>query len=307
MQITNPIFHDETKARAYLETQRWPDGPVCPHCGSRDKATGLEGSAHRAGVYQCNDAECREQFTITIGTVMERSKVPLHKWLLATHIMCASKTGVSAHQLSRMLGLSYKTAWFLCHRIREAMKDTGGSPMGGAGGQVQVDETYTGNTSNRAKGYKAGHRHKQQVVALVEPSSGRAKAFHVKRATAAALQDILLTNIDRQSTLVTDTSHLYMTLGWEFARHEKVKHATGQYVNKRGFTTNNVENFFGVFKRGLKAHIMVSEQHLNRYVAECAFRYTHRDIDDTARAAEALKAMEGKRLTYRRTDEGRHA
>jgi transposase-like protein len=303
MQITNPIFHDELKARAYLEKQRWPDGPVCPHCGTRDNATALEGQKHRVGVYQCNNSECREQFTITVHTVMERSKVPLHKWLLATHIMCASKTGVSAHQLSRMLGLSYKTSWFLCHRIREAMKDTGGSPMGGPGGQVQVDETYTGNTSRRAKHYEPGIGKKHQVVALVEPGTGKARAFHVwqgKGMKSEVIRDMLFTNIDRKTTLVSDESKLYKYTGKAFADHQVVTHTYGRYVNKKGFTTNHVENFFGVFKRCMKAHIHCGEQHLNRYVAESAFRYSHRDVDDTARATEALKAMEGKRLVYQR-------
>lgn len=303
MKLSNPIYHDADKAREHLEALLWPDGPVCPHCQTRDRASKIKGG--RAGLYFCN--ACREQFTVTVGTVFERSKIPLNKWVLATHLMSASKTGVSAHQLHRMLEITYKSAWFMCHRIREAMKDTGNTPMGGPGGQVQVDETYALNTSKRAKGYKKGHKHKQQVVALVEPATGRAKAFHVKTATIDKLEKILFTNIDRKSTLVTDTSHLYMTMGWQFAKHEKVMHKSGQYVNKRGFTTNNVENYFGVFKRSLKAHIVVSEQHLARYLAESVFRYSNRSITDFERAEEALKGIEGKRLTYRRIDEGDHA
>ena len=215
----------------------------------------------------------------------------------------SAKTGISAHQLHRMLGITYKSAWFMCHRIREAMKDTDKSPMGGPGEQVQVDETYTGNTSKRAKGYKKGHSHKQQIVALVEPSTGRAKAFHVKNATTENVRDILFTNVDRKSTLVTDESHLYVYTGKAYAKHQTVKHSAGHYVNKNGFHTNNVENFFGVFKRSLKAHIVVSEQHLGRYVAESVFRYSNRSITDFERAEEALKGIEGKRLTYRRIDE----
>ena len=297
MNLSDPIYHNADKAREHLEALLWPDGPVCPHCKERDRASKISGG--RAGLYFCN--ACREQFTVTVGTVFERSKLPLNKWVMATHFMSASKTGISAHQLHRMLGITYKSAWFMCHRIREAMKDTDPSPMGGNGEQVQVDETYQGNTSKRAKGYKKGHSHKQQVVALVEPSTGRTKAFHVKNATLKKVREILVTNVDRNAILVSDESRLYVKTGTEYADHQTVKHAAGNYVNKKGFHTNNVENFFGVFKRSLKAHIKVSEQHLNRYAAESAFRYSNRKITDSQRALEALKGIEGKRLTYRPT------
>ena len=295
MNLSNPIYHDADKARDHLETLLWADGPVCPHCKVRDHASKIKGG--RAGLMFCN--ACRMQFSVTVGTVFERSKIPLNKWVLATHLMSASKTGVSAHQLHRMLDITYKSAWFMCHRIREAMKDTDITPMGGRGQSVQVDETYYGNTSKRAKGYKKGHRHKQQIVALVEPSSGRAKAFHVKRATTEKVRNILFTTVDRKSILVSDESRLYQYTGKAYADHQTVNHRSGTYVNKKGFTTNNVENFFGVFKRSIKAHIVVSEQHLNRYVAESVFRYTNRKITDFERALEALKGIEGKRLTYR--------
>lgn len=299
MNFSDPIYHDADKAREHLEGLLWPDGAICPHCQTRDRASKISGG--RKGLYFCN--ACREQFTVTVGTVFERSKIPLNKWVLATHLMSASKTGISAHQLHRMLGLTYKSAWFMCHRIREAMKDTDKSPMGGPGGSVQADETYQGNTSKRAKGYKKGHSHKQQVIALVEPANGKVRAFHVKSATKAKVEHILFTNVDRKTTLVTDESRLYIEAGRDFQKHEKVKHRSNQYVNKRGFHTNNVENFFGVLKRSLKAHIKISEQHLGRYVAENAFRYSNRKIDDVSRAMEALKGIEGKRLTYRRIDE----
>lgn len=300
MNLSNPIYHDADKAREHLEALLWPDGVICPHCQERDRASKISGG--RAGLYFCN--ACRMQFSVTVGTVFERSKVPLNKWVLATHIMSASKTGVSAHQLHRMLDVTYKTAWFMCHRIREAMTDTDKTPMGGGGVQVQVDETYTGNTSKRAKYYQKGHSHKQQIVALVEPSTGRAKAFHVSKATSESVRGILFTTVDRKSTLVTDESKLYRYTGKAYSKHQTVKHAGGTYVNKEGFTTNNVENFFGVFKRSLKAHIVVSEQHLGRYVAESVFRYSNRKISDFERAEEALKGIEGKRLTYRRIGEG---
>ena len=297
MNLLNPIYQDADKAREHLEALLWPDGVVCPHCTSRDRSSKISGG--RDGLYFCNTKDCRKQFSVTVGTVFERSKLPLNKWLLATHLMSASKTGMSAHQLHRMLGITYKSAWFMCHRIREAMKDTDKTPMGGEGEQIQVDETYTGNTSKRAKGYQKGLRHKQQVVALVDPNSGRTKAFHVKNANFINVRTILFTNVDRASTLVTDESRLYTDTGREYADHQTVKHSKNNYVNKKGFHTNNVENFFGVFKRSLKAHIVVSEQHLNRYVAESAFRYSNRKINDFERAAEALKGIEGKRLTYR--------
>ena len=297
MNLLNPIYQDADKAREHLEALLWPDGVVCPHCTSRDRSSKISGG--RDGLYFCNTKDCRKQFSVTVGTVFERSKLPLNKWLLATHLMSASKTGISAHQLHRMLGITYKSAWFMCHRIREAMKDTDKTPMGGEGEQIQVDETYTGNTSKRAKGYQKGLRHKQQVVALVDPNSGRTKAFHVKNANFINVRTILFTNVDRASTLVTDESRLYTDTGREYADHQTVKHSKNNYVNKKGFHTNNVENFFGVFKRSLKAHIVVSEQHLIRYVAESAFRYSNRKINDFERAVEALKGIEGKRLTYR--------
>lgn len=297
MNLSDPIYHNADMAREHLEALLWPDGPVCPHCQERDRASKIKGG--RAGLYFCN--ACREQFTVTVGTVFERSKLPLNKWVMATHFMSASKTGISAHQLHRLLGITYKSAWFMCHRIREAMGTTDKSGMGGEGEQIQVDETYQGSTSKRAKGYQKGMRHKQQVVALVDPAKGHVRAFHVKAATSDKLRDILFTNVDRKSILVTDESNLYKYTGKAYAEHQKVKHAAGQYVNKKGFHTNNVENFFGVFKRSLKAHIVVSEQHLQRYVSEAAFRYSNRKITDSERALEALKGIEGKRLTYRPT------
>ena len=304
--LTAPMFHDDDAARAHLEAIRWPDGPICPHCGNSDqeKVTRLEGKSHRPGLYQCN--ECREHFTVTVGTVMERSHIPLHKWVLAFHLMNASKKGMSAHQLHRMLGITYKSAWFMVHRIREAMRDAAPTPMGGEGKSVQADETYYGNTSKRAKGYKKGLSHKAGVVALVDPSTGRARAFHVKRATAETVRDILVTNADRKSELHTDESNLYPKVGREFAAHKTVEHGmnqSGHYVGPDGQTTNNVENFFGIFKRGMRGvYHFCGEQHLQRYLDEFAFRYTHRvgvGISDKERAALAIKGAEGKRLTYR--------
>jgi hypothetical protein len=238
---------------------------------------------------------------------MERSHIPVHKWLLAIHLMSASKKGMSAHQLHRMLGVTYKSAWFLAHRIREAMKGKTGAPMGGQGQQVQADETYYGNTSKRAKGYKKGHSHKSGVVARVDPATGECRAFNVGTAHSGNVRDILVTNVLRSTTLVTDTSNLYTFTGKEFGDHQKVFHAANEYVNKQGFTTNNVENFFGVFKKGMVGvYHFCGEQHLQRYLTEFSFRYTHRSglgVSDAMRAAITLKGIEGKRLTYRRPNE----
>ena len=303
--LQNPIFTDETAAREHLEAVRWPGGPICPHCGNsnQDRLAKVQGEkqSHRPGLFYCN--ECKGQFTVTVGTVFERSKIPLSKWWLAMHLMAASKKGMSAHQMHRMLGISYKSTWFLMHRIREAMRDGVAGPMGGNGGEIQADETYYGNTSKRAKHYKKGHSQKSGVVALVEPG-GIARAFVVKPATAETVRDILVRNTDRKSILVTDESRLYTEVGQEFGGHEKVHHTAGKYVNKRGYTTNNVENFFGIFKKGMVGtYHFCGEQHLQRYLDEFSFRYTNRSgngVDDVARAELIAKGAEGKRLTYRR-------
>jgi transposase-like protein len=301
--ILAPEFTNEEAAIAHLEASRWPNEVSCPLCGSLNVHR-MAGKT-QAGYFLCND--CRDKFTARTGTVMERSHIPLHKWLLAIHLMSASKKGMSAHQLHRMLGITYKSAWFLAHRIREAMTQKNPSPRGGKGKIVQADETYYGNTSKRAKGYRKGHRHKEQVVALVEPR-GRVRAVHVKTATKAVVREILVTNAHRSSELHTDESNLYKDIGQEFAEHKTVEHGgagrgTGIYVAADGTTTNAAENFFGIFKRGMVGTYHKSEaQHLGRYVAEFEFRFNHRaglGINDKMRAEALLKAIEGKRLTYR--------
>ncbi len=296
-----PQFTNEDAAIAHLEASRWPNEVSCPLCGSL-KVHRMAGKT-QAGYFLCND--CREKFTCRTGTVLERSHIPVHKWLLAIHLMSASKKGMSAHQLHRMIGITYKSAWFLAHRIREAMKDGTTGPLGGEGQSVQADETYYGNTSRRAKGWKKGHRHKEQIVALVEPK-GRVRAFHAKSATAEMVREILVTNVDRKSELHTDESKLYTTVGREFAAHKTVEHGSrgnGFYVGKDGQTTNAVENFFGTFKRGMKGTYHKCEpQHLARYITEFEFRYNRRSglgINDKMRAEDLLKGVEGKRLTYR--------
>jgi transposase-like protein len=302
----NPIFQDETKAREALEAVLWPEGPVCRHCGNSDpeKIAKMEGKSHRPGLYYCN--ECSGQFTVTVGTVFERSKVPLTKWWMAAHMINSSKNGVSAHEIHRTIGVTYKTAWFMMHRLREAMKDLTPSPMGGQGQSIQADETYYGN-SKRAKSYRKGHRHKRSVVALVEPK-GRARVFHVKRATSETVRELLVTNVHRSSELQTDESPLYTKVGKEFAAHKTVEHGVNQrgfYVGKDGQTTNAVENFFGNFKRGMKGtYRFCNEKHLQRYLTEFEFRHNNRSglgVNDGERTALAMKGIEGKRLTYRPT------
>lgn len=302
--IYAPEFTNEEAAVAHLEKSRWADGVVCPHCGSVS-VTRMAGKT-QAGYFQCND--CRDKFTCRTGTVMERSHIPVYKWLLAIHLMSASKKGMSAHQLHRMLGITYKSAWFLAHRIREAMIDTKAGPLGGEGKSVQADETYIGNSSKRAKGYKKGHSHKEQVVALVEPG-GKARAIHVKSATKSSVREILVTNASRKSDLHTDQSRIYDQVGQEFASHKTVNHSwngRGEWVGKDGQTTNAAENFFGIFKRGMVGtYHKCDAQHLQRYVTEFEFRFNNRiglGITDKMRAETLLKGIEGKRLTYRRPD-----
>jgi transposase-like protein len=301
MDITNPIFTDAEKARQHLEALNWPNGPVCPHCGERDRVTRMQGKSHRPGLIQCN--ACTKNFTVTVGTVFERSKIPLNKWLLATYLLSASKKGMSAHQLHRMLGITYKTAWFMCHRIREAMKPgpDGGGSLGGADKVVEADETYVGGKQrNRAT---RTVKPKKAVVALVE-RDGHARSFHVANVNAGTLRPLIVTNVDRGSHLMTDESAVYTRVGREFNGHSVVNHSAREYVSTGGFKhSNTAENFFSIFKRGvIGTYHHMSEAHLARYCAEFDFRYNTRIATDAERTDAALKGIVGKRLTYRRTD-----
>jgi transposase-like protein len=306
--LQNPIFQDEAKAREWLEARVWPRGPVCPHCkATAEQITKLEGKKHRPGLYQCN--HCREQFTVTVGTVFERSKIPLSKWMATLFLMTASKKGVSAHQIHRSLGVTYKTAWFMCHRLREAMRSTDISPLGGEGKIVESDETYYGpkDPLPTLKGSRYRRRPgpggKAKVLTLVE-RGGISRSFKMDDFKGETIKRILVENTKQGTRLMTDEGTSPFPV-WHphFASHETVKHSAEEYV-RGDVTTNTVEGFFSVFKRGMRgAYQHCDEKHLHRYLSEFDFRYSNRaalGVNDLMRAEKAAAGIKGKRLTYRR-------
>jgi len=301
--IQNAAFHDDDKAREALEAIRWPDGPWCPQCGNADpdKIARGQGKAHRPGLYYC--AACNGQFTVTVGTVMERSKIPLSKWLFAMHLTGASKKGMSALQLQRMLGVTYKSAWFLCHRIREAMTPTTRGPLGGEGKTIEADKSYFGgkeknkHVSKHSKG-NIGGRGKQAVFALVK-RDGDSYSFHVANVSGETLRPVIVAHASRKSAFMTDEGGQYFHVGKEFARHEKVNHSDDEYVRGDAHT-NTAEGRFSLMKRAVYGtHHSISEAHLSRYLAEWDFKWKTRKVNDGERAALIAKGIEGKRLTYR--------
>ena len=302
--LSAPYFKDETKAREHLEALRWPDGPVCPRCGVVGTHYAIK---TRPGLWKCKD--CRNQFTVTVGTVFERSKIPLTKWLMATYLMCSSKKGISSHQLHRMLNITYKSAWFMTHRIREAMREGFDGKLGGGGKVVEVDETF-GN-ERKPRGTKGrGPSHKTKVLSLVE-RGGRVRSFHIPAVNAKTLKPILQEQIHADSRIMTDDAGQYTSrnqfgrtskLTDTFESHDVVNHGIGEYV-RGDIHTNVVEGYFSIFKRGLMgSYHHVSKQHLKRYLCEFDYRYNYRSalaVDDAQRAQIALEGISGKRLTYR--------
>ncbi len=298
--LSKKHFHNEKAAFAYLESILWPDGPQCPHCGVVDRAGKLNGESTRLGLWKCY--ECRKQFTVKVGTVFEHGRIPLHKMLQATYLMCSSKKGVSAHQLHRALEVTYKTAWFLAHRIREAMR--AGKVPGGLGGEnkvVEADETFIGGKAKNAKRGKPIPT-KEAVLSLVE-RDGRVSSHHVPAVNAKTLRPVLVSHVDRKSYLMTDEAGAYKSVGREFAGHGSVNHSIEEYVRGKFWHTNTVEGYFSILKRGIGGvYQHCSQQHLKRYLGEFDFRYNHRvalGIDDRQRTESALSGIVGKRLTYR--------
>ncbi|MBM3527676.1 MAG: IS1595 family transposase [Alphaproteobacteria bacterium] len=316
VNLTDPVFTDETLAREHLENIRWPDGPVCPHCEGTERVYRLAGKSHRPGLIHCND--CDGSFTVTTGSVMESSHVPLNKWVLAFRLMASSKKGISAHQLHRTIGVTYKTAWFMAHRIREAMRDDSDTKIGGEGETVESDETYWGPKDKdtdpamkRRRRGKPGRGAKQAIMSLVQ-RGGAARSLVMDSLKTKDIHDVLRTYADLKSHLMTDEG---TSNNWEFKRHDRVKHSAKEYVrydhrfddnNKLHTTaihTNTVEGLFGVFKRGMRGTYQhCGPQHLQRYLDEFDFRYNNRialGVGDAERALRAIKGAAGKRLTYR--------
>ena len=304
--FSRPEFHDPEKAREWLEQKLWPNGPVCPRCGVINQATLLKGKSHRPGLYQCN--ACRKPFTVTVGTLYERSHIPLNKWLAATHLMMASKKGISSLQIGRMLGLGKKTAWFLMHRIRESLPEDlplkGGEPIGGKNKVVEIDETYVGGKAANRKGKIPP---KTPVLALVE-RDGKVRSHRVKNVNGKTLRDVIVKQVDRASYLMTDEAKVYTAIGREFSGHGTVNHSAEEYVRAFFWHTNTVENYFSILKRGIIGVFHhTSQEHLHRYLAEFDFRYNNREgngVSDSERMAKSIQGIVGRRLTYRRTDRG---
>lgn len=314
MSILNaPYFHDEAAAFAKLESVLWPEGPVCPKCGNGERIYSLEGvrsksskknpeGVVRHGLKKCG--KCRQQFTVRVGTVFESSHIALHHWLQAVYLLCCSKKGISSHQLHRILEIKYQSAWFMTHRIREAMRDGGLAPMDGGsegGPVVEVDETFFGMKKGARKNH--GYQHKNAVLSLVE-RGGQVRSFHIDAATQANILPIVQANIQAESTVHTDEARYYSELKNEYT-HETVSHKDDEYV-RGNVTTNSIEGYFSIFKRGMKGvYQHCSEKHLHRYLAEFDFRYNNRiklGVDDEQRTVRALKGIAGKRLTYERSD-----
>jgi transposase-like protein len=298
--LSAPWFNDEAAAYAFVEERVWGGTRVCPHCGVVGKSSAMQGKSTRIGAYKCY--ACRKPFTVKIGTIFEGSHIAMRDWLVAIHLMASSKKGISANQLHRTLGITLKSAWFMAHRIREAMKQNADlPPMGGEGKTLEVDETYIGRKPGTK--VRTGAGHKNAVVALVERESGEVRSVHVPNVRAETLRAVIARHASPASHLRTDELHAYTGIGWNFASHEAVKHSADEYVRGTAHT-NTIEGYFSILKRGIDGiYQHVSEEHLHRYLAEFDFRYSNRTglgVDDESRAARIVTGAKGKRLTYRR-------
>lgn len=305
--LSRPEFHSEEAAFAHLEKIVWAGMPVCPHCGGVDRITSVKANPAkriRVGLHRCGD--CKKQFTVKVGTVFEHMRLPLHKAMQAVYLMTSSKKGISAHQLHRVLEITYKSAWFLAHRIREAMRDGSVAPFGSDGGIVEVDETFIGRLKGKEK--KAAFHHKMKVLALVDRDTGKARTMVVEGVTAAHLMPIVLENVAREATIMTDDHAAYRAVRDYYTAHGATAHSRGQYVDleNREVHSNTVEGYFSIFKRGMKGiYQHCGEQHLHRYLAEYEFRYNNRaalGCNDADRSRQALHGIVGKRLTYQQAN-----
>jgi transposase-like protein len=290
-------YHNEDAAFAYVERHVWPNGPTCPHCGGVERISKMEGKATRKGLHKCY--QCRKQFTVRQGTIFESSHVPLHIWLQAIFFVAGSKKGVSSNQLHRTLGVTLKTAWFMAHRIREAMRSGELAPMGGEGEVVEIDETFIGMRKGAVKTHAAWH--KMPVLSLVHRESGQSRSFVVDKATREHILPIVQANVDRETYIMTDESRIYTGVHYQFLGHGTVNHKAGEYGRGR-IHTNTVEGYFSIFKRSMKGvYQWCAEKHLHRYLAEFDFRYNNRaalGCGDLERADALLRGIVGKRLTY---------
>lgn len=310
-KLSDDYLHDEAKAYELVESVLWPDGPVCPHCGTMDRASPMKGKSTRIGAYKCY--ACRKKFTVKIGTIFEDSHIPMRTWLQAIYLMASSKKGISSNQLHRTFGISLRSAWYMSHRIREAMRDGAlkPPPMGGAGGVVEVDETVYGRTATHPKGRRRGSgikssQHLNVILSLVE-RGGSVRSYHVEGGTVSQVIPIVYDNIDRETQVMTDAAQMYKYRLKHFASHDRVDHTKGEYARyedgKPVITTNTVEGYFSVFKRGMRGTYQhCKERHLHRYLSEFDFRYNNRvalGVSDQERATKMLEGVKGKRLKYR--------
>ena len=301
--ISASHFHNEKVAYAFVEARIWPNGPVCPHCGSKERINKMNGNSTRIGTYKCYT--CRKPFTVKIGTIFEDSHVPMRLWLQAIYLMSASKKGMSANQLHRTLGVTVKTAWFMEHRIREAMREGEFVPFGMNGNTVEVDETFIGKEENIPM--RRGYAHKCKVLSLLDRNLGETRSMVVDNISAKDIVPILKENIAREAKIMTDDAGQYKYLYQDFSNHGTVRHSKGEYISliDRSIHTNTVEGYFSIFKRGMKGiYQHCKKQHLHRYLAEFDFRYNKRiakGVDDVGRADMILNGAIGRRLTYETT------